>query len=72
MKDENGRHWGYGSFIDMYQNEITLYPSSNVDGGMWLKIEGNKQEGTGHLSIEDAKVLAALLEKAIKAQEENE
>jgi hypothetical protein len=59
----------YGSFTDMYRNEISLYPSSNVKGGIWLRIKDKEGlDKASHLSVEDAKLLIAILEKAIKHQ----
>ncbi len=68
--------WDYGSFTDMYRNEITLAPSSNARGGFWVRIKGDEQridknDAALHLSVSQAKVFIALLKEAIEKQEED-
>jgi hypothetical protein len=67
-----------GEFIDMYRNIVSVAHSSNIKGGLWLTIRPSdlpactmKDEASSHLSVDDARVLIALLEKGI-AQEEDE
>lgn len=65
-----------GEFIDMHQNIVSVSHSSNIKGGLWLRIRPSslpacttKDEASSHLSVDDARVLIAMLEKGI-AQEE--
>jgi hypothetical protein len=62
----------YGQFEDMYQNTVSVAASSNVKGGMWLRIEGDNGQAAAHLSVNDAKVLISLLHKAVADQMEEE
>lgn len=62
----------YGQFTGMYGRIISVAPSSNVRGGIWLRIEGDDEQNVAHLSSNDAKVLIALLRKAIDDQKEDE
>lgn len=62
----------YGQFEDMYRNTVSVAASSNVKGGMWLRIEGDNGQAAAHLSVNDAKVLISLLHKAVAEQEEDE
>jgi hypothetical protein len=67
-----------GEFIDMYQNIVSVSHSSNIKGGLWLRIRPSdlpastmKGDASSHLSVDDARVLIAMLEKGI-AEEEDE
>ena len=60
----------YGTLIDMYMNEVEVSPSSNVRGGIWLRVRRGEEYKPAHLSVLDTKVLIAILEKAIEHQEE--
>lgn len=62
----------YGEFTGMYGRIVSVAPSSNVRGGIWLRIEGDIGKSAAHLSSNDARVLIALLRKAIEDQKENE
>lgn len=62
----------YGQFTGMYGGIVSVAPSSNVRGGMWLRIEGDSGQAAAHLSSNDARVLIALLRKAIENQKEDE
>lgn len=68
-----------GEFLDMYQNIVSVSHSSNSRGGLWLKIGPSdlpacttKDEASAHLSVDDARVLIALLEKGIAEEESDE
>ena len=58
----------FGSFVDTHRSTVRVY-SSSVAGGFWLAINNEddnyKQKGHSHLTVNDAKVLIALLLKAI-------
>jgi len=60
----------YGQFTDMYGRTVSVAASSNVRGGMWLRIEGDDGQNAAHLSSNDAKVLISLLRKAVADQME--
>lgn len=62
----------YGQFTGMYGRIVSVAPSSNVRGGIWLRIEGDSGQDAAHLSSNDAKVLIALLRKAVADQKEDE
>ena len=58
----------YGSMSDHDRNVITLYPSSlATDDAFRMKIVSfdGQEKGWAHLTLQDAKVLISLLEKAI-------
>ena len=58
----------YGQFTGMYGRTVSVAASSNVEGGMWLRIEGDDGQNAAHLSSNDAEVLIALLRKAVAHQ----
>lgn len=61
----------YGQFTGMYGRRVSVSPSSNVKGGIWLRIEGDDGQAAAHLSCDDANVLISLLRKAIADQMED-
>lgn len=62
----------YGQFTGMYGRRVSVAASSNVKGGMWLRIEGDDGQNAAHLSCNDAQVLISLLRKAIAHQMEGD
>lgn len=68
-----------GEFLDTHQNIVSVSHSSDVKGGLWLRIKATDRPGAmtdnkaaSHLSVDDARVLITLLEKGIAALTEEE
>jgi len=64
-----------GTFKDWRNNnEVSVYRSSNAEAStVWLNIKGLREggsEATAQLSIQDRKLLIAILEKSIADEEE--
>ena len=67
-----------GEFLDMYQNMVEVAHTSNIKGGLWLRIRATDRPGAmkdnnaaAHLSVADARVLIALLKKGIGEEEDD-